>query len=121
MKILAINPGSTSTKIAVYNGETPEFELTLRHSVEQLAPFGKVINQRKFRHDLILDSLAQNGFDLKFDAVIGRGGLSQPIPGGVYDVNDQMVTAMLNAPRDHACNLGPLIARDIADDPDAAH
>lgn len=116
MKILAINPGSTSTKIAVYNGETPEFELTLRHSVEQLAPFGKVINQRKFRHDLILDALVQNGFDLKFDAVIGRGGLSQPIPGGVYDVNDQMVTAMLNAPRDHACNLGPLIARDIADE-----
>ena len=85
MKILAINPGSTSTKMAVYDDETPVLELTLRHSVEDLEPFSKVIDQFEFRKGLVLKALADNGIPFEFDAVIGRGGLLRPIPGGVYD------------------------------------
>ena len=82
MKILAINPGSTSTKIAVYNDRNKVFATTLRHSVDDLEPFPRVIDQFEFRKHLILNSLAENEIPLEFDAVIGRGGLLRPIPGG---------------------------------------
>lgn len=116
MKILAINPGSTSTKMAVYEDETPVLELTLRHSVEDLEPFSKVIDQFEFRKGLILRALADNGIPFEFDAVIGRGGLLRPIPGGVYEVNDAMVADIHKVRRSHACNLGCLIARNLADE-----
>lgn len=116
MKILAINPGSTSTKMAVYDDETPVLELTLRHSVEDLEPFSKVIDQFEFRKGLVLRALADNGIPFEFDAVIGRGGLLRPIPGGVYEVNDAMVTDIHKVRRSHACNLGCLIARNLADE-----
>ena len=114
MKILAINPGSTSTKIAVFEDAVPLMTHTIRHSVEELAPFPRVLDQLDYRRDLIIKALADNNIPFEFDAVIGRGGLTQPIPGGVYDVNEEMVQAMKNAPRDHACNLGSLLAHDIA-------
>ena len=91
MKILAINPGSTSTKMAVFENEKPTFSLCLRHSVDDLEKFPKVIDQFDFRKNLILNALAENGIPFEFDAVIGRGGLLRPIPGGVYEVNDAMV------------------------------
>lgn len=114
MKILAINPGSTSSKIAVFEDERKIMDYTIRHSVEELARFRKVLFQLDYRRDLILKALEENNIPCKFDAVIGRGGLTQPIPGGVYEVNDEMVQALHASPRDHACNLGSLIARDIA-------
>lgn len=116
MKILAINPGSTSTKIAVYNDRNKVFATTLRHSVDDLEPFPRVIDQFEFRKHLILNSLAENEIPLEFDAVIGRGGLLRPIPGGVYEVNDAMVADIKKVRRSHACNLGCLIARDLADE-----
>lgn len=116
MKILAINPGSTSTKIAVYEDTTSVLNLTIRHSVKDLEPFHKVIDQYDFRKGLVLKALADNGIPFEFDAVIGRGGLLRPIPGGVYEVNDAMVTDTKNVRRSHACNLGCLIARDLADE-----
>ncbi len=116
MKILAINPGSTSTKMAVFENDKPVFTLTLRHSVEDLEPFPKVIDQFDFRKHLILNALAENGIPFEFDAVIGRGGLLRPIPGGVYEVNDAMVADIRKVRRSHACNLGCLIARDLADE-----
>lgn len=116
MKILAINPGSTSTKIAVYNGRNKVFATTLRHSVDDLEPFPRVIDQFEFRKHLILNALAENEIPLEFDAVIGRGGLLRPIPGGVYEVNDAMVADIKKVRRSHACNLGCLIARDLADE-----
>lgn len=116
MKILAINPGSTSTKIAVYNDRNKFFATTLRHSVDDLEPFPRVIDQFEFRKHLILNSLAENEIPLEFDAVIGRGGLLRPIPGGVYEVNDAMVADIKKVRRSHACNLGCLIARDLADE-----
>lgn len=116
MKILAVNPGSTSTKIAVYNDRNKVFATTLRHSVDDLEPFPRVIDQFEFRKHLILNALAENEIPLEFDAVIGRGGLLRPIPGGVYEVNDAMVADIKKVRRSHACNLGCLIARDLADE-----
>jgi len=116
MKILAINPGSTSTKLAVFDDEKQVFALTIRHSVEDLEPFPKVIDQFDFRKHLILNALAENGIPFEFDAVIGRGGLLRPIPGGVYEVNDDMITDIHKVRRSHACNLGCLIARNLADE-----
>lgn len=87
---------------------------TIRHSVEELSKFRRVIDQLDYRRELVERALADNAIPFEFDAVIGRGGLTQPIPGGVYEVNDAMVQAMYQSPRDHACNLGSLIAHDIA-------
>lgn len=115
-RILAINPGSTSTKIAVYDDESPVFTTSIQHSVDDLAPFHSVAEQRAWRLNLILQTLADNNFDLHgFDAVVGRGGLVHPVESGTYEVNDILLNDLLNAQRQHASNLGGIIARDIAD------
>lgn len=114
MRILAINPGSTSTKIAVYEDEKPCFVTTLRHSVEELAAFPRIIDQFEFRKELVLKSLHAHHIPFLFDGIIGRGGLLKPIPGGVYEVNDAMLDDITHALRSHACNLGCLIASELA-------
>ena len=114
MNILAINPGSTSTKLAVFEDETPRLTRTLRHSVEELSTFPQATDQFEFRKDLVLRELEADGIPLQFDAVIGRGGLFKPIPGGVYEINDLMLHNARHASRPHACNLGCLIAADLA-------
>ena len=114
MNVLAINPGSTSTKLAVFEDETPRLVRTLRHSVEELSAFPQATDQFEFRKDLVLRELEADGIPLQFDAVIGRGGLFKPIPGGVYAINEQMLHDARHASRPHACNLGCLIAADIA-------
>ena len=114
MKILAINPGSTSTKLAVFENETPRLVRTLRHSVEELSAFPQVTDQFGFRKDLVLRELEADGIPLAFDAVIGRGGLFKPIPGGVYKINEQMLHDAKCAAHPHACNLGCLIAAELA-------
>ena len=87
-KILAINPGSTSTKIALYDDEQPTLALTLRHSAEEIARFPRIIDQLDWRKEMVLEALAKNNFDVKsLSAVIGRGGLIKPIESGVYEVN----------------------------------
>jgi len=113
--ILTINPGSTSTKIAVYEDERPLWETTLRHDAQQLAGFTDVIEQLDWRRGLILSALRDNGFDIrKLSAVIGRGGLIRPVPAGVYEVNSRMRYDLRNAKMRHACNLGGLLAAQIA-------
>lgn len=114
MKILVINPGSTSTKIAVYENETPLFVHSIRHTVEELSLFPEVIDQFDFRQSLVLQELKINDIPFQFDAIIGRGGLVKPIPGGVYEVNEAMRLDTLHAMRKHACNLGCLIAANLA-------
>jgi len=114
MKILAINPGSTSTKIAVYVNENPVLVHTIRHSVDELAPFAKVIDQYEFRKQLVLHELEANDIPFEFDAIIGRGGLVKPIPSGVYEVNDALKHDLIHATRSHASNLGGLIAAELA-------
>lgn len=114
MKILAINPGSTSTKIAVYEDEKSVFMTGMHHSAEDLAVFNRVSDQYEYRKGFILKHLDKAGISLDFDAVVGRGGLTCPLSGGVYRVNEKMVYDLKHAKQDHACNLGPLIADDIA-------
>lgn len=115
-RILAINPGSTSTKIAVYRNTKPRFLKSIRHSEEELASFDKIIDQFEFRKELVLKELAKE--DLKMDeitAVIGRGGIMRPMESGVYEVNDAMRDDLRSMKYgEHASSLGGLIADEIA-------
>lgn len=114
MTILVINPGSTSTKVAVYENEKTVFMHTIRHSVEELKQFEQITDQLGFRRDCVLDELQKNGIPFSFDIIIGRGGLAKPIPGGVYEVNEKMCRDTYHAMRRHACNLGCIIAYQLA-------
>ena len=116
MLILVINPGSTSTKIAVYDDEKPILLRTINHSAEELSQFDDVLEQQSFRKQVLLNELQQAHLPMNFDAVIGRGGLVKPLEGGVYEINEQMVidTHSGIAMHNHACNLGCLIAYEIA-------
>lgn len=116
MRILVINPGSTSTKLAVYDDEQPLLLRTIVHSPDDLSQFDDVLEQQSFRRQLVLDEVRQAGIPVAFDAVIGRGGLVKPLEGGVYEINDLMVrdTHSGIALHNHACNLGCLIAHEIA-------
>lgn len=114
--ILAINPGSTSTKFSLFAEEELIFEKTLRHSAEDLAGFCKIPDQFNFRKNLIMNELTERQTDLSgIRAVVGRGGLVNPIESGVYRIN-QMMRDHLKSELfgSHACNLGALIADDIA-------
>lgn len=114
-KILAINPGSTSTKAALYEDERLLLEVTLRHTPEQLARFHSVMDQMEWRRDMILRGVEERGFPVSdLSAVIGRGGLTKPIESGIYEVDDAMVHDLHHPRMMHACNLGGLIAREIA-------
>jgi butyrate kinase len=113
-KILAINPGSTSTKIAVYDDETLLMGCSIKHSVEELSALNGPEEHYEYRKRLILSELEKHNIPVRFDAVIGRGGLLKPIEGGVYEVNEAMRLDTLNAKRMHACNLGCLIAAELA-------
>ena len=117
MKILVVNPGSTSTKMAVYDDEKPILLRNITHTAEELAPFDAITEQQDFRRQLVLDELQRSDIPLEFDAVIGRGGLVKPIAGGVYEINNQMIEDTLHGcvMHNHACNLGCLIAYEIAE------
>ncbi len=114
MRILVINPGSTSTKIAIYDGGTPLLVESIGHSAEELAAFKMAIDQFEYRKNLVLKTIETHHIPFEFDVIIGRGGLLRPIPGGVYEVNDAMLNDIHHAMRDHACNLGCLIAHELA-------
>lgn len=114
MKLLTINPGSTSTKIAVFNDLDPELTINIKHTVDELSRFARVSDQFEYRRDLVLNTLRENGIPLRFDAIVGRGGLLKPIEGGVYEVNDVMLSEMEHPMRNHASNLGCRLAADIA-------
>ncbi|TVQ38421.1 MAG: butyrate kinase [Spirochaetaceae bacterium] len=117
-RILAVNPGSTSTKIAVFDDDLQRFECVIRHDSGQLAPFATIGEQYEFRKSVILDQLVKNGFEAaSLHAVVGRGGLIHPVDGGTYAVNDLMLTDLKRGVLgEHASNLGGLIAREIADE-----
>jgi len=116
IRILAINPGSTSTKIAVYIGTNPVFIQTIRHSSEELEPFKVITDQFEFRKKLILDELREADIHLDMIRVVmGRGGLLKPVESGVFGVNDRMINDLQSCKYgEHASNLGGLIAFDIA-------
>ncbi|MBS3872842.1 MAG: butyrate kinase [Firmicutes bacterium] len=116
--ILSINPGSTSTKIALFENDSLLMEDNLSHSNEDLAPFKRIADQYSFRRQVIVNFLTDRGFDVaKLSAVVGRGGLLKPIASGTYAVNDAMVRDLHAAERgEHASNLGGLLAKDLADE-----
>jgi len=115
MRIFVINPGSTSTKIAVYDREKPVWMTGAHHLISELAAFHHVNDQYEYRKKFILERLAKAGIKPDFDAVIGRGGLLKPLSGGVYAVNEKMKHDLIYAEMEHVCNLGALLASDIAD------
>ena len=117
-KILIINPGSTSTKIGVFEDENLLFEETLRHTTEELAGFNLIVEQKDFRKKVILDILAEKNFDIKtLDVCVGRGGMLKPIPGGTYPVSDELLEDLkIGKQGQHASNLGGILAREIGDE-----
>ena len=114
--ILAINPGSTSTKIALFKNKEQIFTKNIKHSNEELAPFKKITDQFEFRKDVIHKVLNDEGICIdNIHIVMGRGGLVRPIPSGVYAINERMKADLINSPiGEHASNLGGLIADFIA-------
>ena len=114
MKILVINPGSTSTKIAVFDDETELMSKSLAHTADELLRFDKVTDQCNFRLNLINKALRESGYDIDFDAVIARGLLARPVKGGVYAVTEKMLDAAWNCSHQHAADLGCILADRIA-------
>lgn len=114
--ILVINPGSTSTKFALFEEDVVLFEKTLRHTPEEMSGFRRIADQFHYRRNLIMNELESQTFDLKsISAVIGRGGVVKPIESGIYEVNQKLRHDLTEAERgEHASNLGGLIASDIA-------
>ena len=115
-RILAFNPGSTSTKFGIYDNEECVFIETLRHDAKILAGFGHIPQQKEFRLKAMLDSIKAAGVDLKtLDAVAGRGGLIKPIPSGIYTINKRMLEDLhTSTAAMHATCLGGIIASEIA-------
>ena len=115
-KLLIINPGSTSTKVAVFHDKEQVFKKNIKHSTEEVSKFEKIADQFEFRKDVIMSELKAEGIDLTgLTAVVGRGGLLHPLTSGVYEVNEKMIRDLNEAANgEHACNLGGLIANSIA-------
>ena len=117
VKSLIINPGSTSTKIGVFEDETLLFEETLRHSTEEIAQFANIVDQKDFRKKIITDLLESKNFDIKsLNVVVGRGGMLKPIPGGTYAVSEELLADLkAGVQGQHASNLGGILAKEIGD------
>ncbi len=114
--ILAINPGSTSTKIAIFQGETCVVDENLSHSSEEIKKFEHIYEQKDMRSEVILKWLGHNNISLEdLVAVVGRGGLLRPMPGGTYTVTEKMIEDLKEGYQgQHASNLGGIIAKEIA-------
>lgn len=115
-RILAVNPGSTSTKVAVYDNEKCIFETVVRHTKEEVYRYENIIDQYDFRRRVILELLDGNEINIqKLSAVVGRGGLMKPIQSGTYQVNERMLADLRSsAYGQHASSLGGIIAYEIA-------
>ena len=117
IKSLIINPGSTSTKIGVFEDETLLFEETLRHSTEEIAQYASIVDQKDFRKNIIINLLKEKDFDINsLNMIVGRGGMLKPIPGGTYAVSDALLEDLkIGVQGQHASNLGGILAREIGD------
>ena len=118
--ILVINPGSTSTKIAIFNQEGKEiFKESVSHSTEEISQFKSLLEQGPVRKKIILDTLKKKNIDTdSLKAIIGRGGVLKPLKAGTYEVNNKLINDLKNSPIEHASNLGGIIAREIAEEID---
>ena len=117
IKTLVINPGSTSTKIGLFEDETLLFDETLRHSTEEISQYASIIDQKDFRKDIIVNFLKEKDFDINsLDVIVGRGGMLKPIPSGTYAVSDNLLEDLkIGVSGQHASNLGGILAREIGD------
>jgi len=119
-RILVINPGSTSTKIAVFDDNKEVFKKTFNHKLEELSPFEELIDQFEFRKNIVEEALVENNIHIdSIDAVVGRGGLLRPVPSGVFKISKKMLTDLKDPTiwgKVHASNLGAFIAKSIADE-----
>lgn len=115
--ILAINPGSTSTKIGIFKGNEKVLEKKINHDLKDLEIFNNVTDQYEYRLNMIESVLEKEGFALDtFKVVVGRGGLLRPIPAGIYKISDEMIKDLKNAVRgEHASNLGAVIAKGLTE------
>jgi len=115
-RILVINPGSTSTKIAIFEDEKERYKENISHPVEELSKFANIIDQYEFRKSVIESVLKRKNFKLsEFSAIVGRGGLLKPIPSGTYLVNDLMISTLKKGEYgEHASNLGAILANSLA-------
>lgn len=113
-KIVVINPGSTSTKVAFFEDEREVVRETITHDVSFLSQFDKIFDQYEFRKRAVLEFLEKNNINLnELSCVVGRGGVIHPVPAGTYIVNEKMIEDLKNAPIEHASNLGAVIAYEI--------
>lgn len=119
-RVLGINPGSTSTKIAVFDDKEEVFSKTLRHDPIELDKIGGIIDQYEFRKNLVLEAMRENKVEPEtLEAVVGRGGLVRAVPGGTIKINEKMLKDLKDPTqwgRIHASNLGAFIASSIGDD-----
>jgi butyrate kinase len=115
--ILVINPGSTSTKVALFEGKEKVILKTIEHQTSELGKFDRIIDQYDYRLNLILNWLKEEGFSTSsLRAVVGRGGLLRPMPGGTYLVTEKMIEDLkIGVQGEHASNLGGILAKGIAD------
>ena len=115
-RILTINPGSTSTKIAVYDNEEQILVKGIDHRVEELEKYERIQDQFEMRKNEVLQALKENDIKLEsISAVVGRGGLLPPVKSGAYLVNEEMIDRLVNRPvLEHASNLGAIISYEIA-------
>ena len=115
-KMLIINPGSTSTKIAVYENTNPLFESNQSHGTEELAPFEKLADQLDFRRDVLEKTLEERNISFAdLDGIVTCGGLTRPVSSGIYEINELMVNELKSAKYgEHASNLAPMIAFELS-------
>lgn len=117
IKSLIINPGSTSTKIGVFEDETLLFEETLRHSTDEISQYASIVEQKDFRKNIIVSFLKEKNMDIhSLDVIVGRGGMLKSIPGGTYAVSDALLQDLkIGKQGQHASNLGGILAKELAD------
>ena len=115
-RILVINPGSTSTKLAVYEDLEPVWKQSVFHPAKELARFHHINEQYEYRRTYVLEALQKAGIPMAFDAIIARGGILKPTQGGVYRIDERMKHDLWHAPMEHASNLAALLADEFAKD-----
>lgn len=116
LRILVINPGSTSTAIALFEDDTLLDKETIRHGSEELSKYKKIFDQHELREKIIINFLKKKNIDINsLDVIVGRGGVLKPVKSGAYRINELMLEDLKERPRvEHASNLGAVIAYDLA-------
>jgi butyrate kinase len=115
LKVLVINPGSTSTKFAIFQGQESIFTQTIRHKDEDIMTYPTIADQLDYRLGLLLDALKTEGIEVStLDGIVGRGGFLKPLNSGTYKVNEDMLEDLKSARYgEHASNLGAMMAHKL--------